>query len=287
MDEDLQARVAALRASRRAGANAPPPEDWVVYKHFHEIDSAHVLAEREHGSFDKDKLTVVSVPGHGSRSALMTFAFRFPTECNDAFVGRNAPTVAQVLAVSTIDALMNTVVGQEGLSFSMKCPNEILANNRAIAFVTTSERLLTGSRPDWIIVSVDVSLNVPECEHEQSKDSLQAIAGDACLYDIEAFRKRLATTFAVALGKLFVNGFTTFVGRVNSVEAHVGDIISFSISGKGAYEGTYLGINESGHALIKGTKDVSGKDTDDTCGYPRGEIMISTSKPRHCEKSCD
>merc|ERR1712070_1316658 len=77
--------------------------------------------------------------GHASRarSVLATFYFRFPAECADVFVNKNAPNVTKVLAVAAISALSQVADGQQdvdgsALRFGVKWPNDIIVGGRKI-----------------------------------------------------------------------------------------------------------------------------------------------------------
>jgi len=302
-DEDLQARIQALRASRRAGATATPNDtsaswlaEWIDHRHFDEIDSTQDYVEREHASFDQTKLTVVSAnfqtAGRGTRdrawhatqaqSALMTFFFCFPSECSDSFVNRNAPNVTQILAVSAVDTLRAAVFCQEGLAFGVKWPNDVMVNGKKIGGILARAEMSPGLRLDKIMVGVGVNVNTPQAELDEIErpvwpaTSLHAVTGDETIYDVEAFRNKLTFNFAAALRNFFVEGFGGFRERVNSLDVQVGKKVFFRVSSECVIEGTFMGVNDSGHILLR--RD-SGKDAGAVSTYPSGEIVPESSVP--------
>lgn len=285
MDGDLQAKIAALTASRRAGANVRPAgslTEWVCHKHFSEIDSTHGCVVRDRGSLDAGKLNVVSadvqtdVGINGRRAGVFTnFAFRFPEECSSAFINRNAPTCAQVLAVSTIDALSKTMLSQDGVSFSMRCPNDVVVNGRKLVCITQQILLRADiDSPDWVFLGIEVDLNTPEEELEVgSNTSLRAASGSDVPYDVDNFQRGLISTFVAALWKLFVDGFSVFTERVNALDVDIGSSLQFCIFTEDGdqhldMDGTYVGVNDSGHVLIKQLSDGQ------VNAYPRWAVVI-------------
>eukprot|EP00747_Dinoflagellata_sp_TGD_P021403 gnl/TRDRNA2_/TRDRNA2_128466_c0_seq1.p1 gnl/TRDRNA2_/TRDRNA2_128466_c0~~gnl/TRDRNA2_/TRDRNA2_128466_c0_seq1.p1 ORF type:complete len:336 (+),score=62.15 gnl/TRDRNA2_/TRDRNA2_128466_c0_seq1:125-1009(+) len=126
---------------------------------------------------------------------------------------------------------------------------------------------MDGARMDLVTVGVHVELNTPQARVDGLDSSswpatsLHLLSGDQTTYDVEAFRKRLALAFAADLRRFFVHGFADFKERINSVEALIGKDISLRVSEgtgpKTVIDGTYVGVNDSGHLQIR-RKD--GKD---------------------------
>jgi len=299
MDEGVQAANRAMQDHARPFRQGVLSEstdesdtamlnEWLSHRHFVEVDSTQSYVEREHKSFDQSRLTVVSADfqtaGRGTRertwhadrgmSALMTFFFRFPQECDNAFVNRNAPNVTQVVAVSAVDVLRETVLDLDDVSFGIKWPNDIVANGMKLGGILARAEPSPGPRLDAIIVGIGVNMNTPQVVLDTIErpvwpaTSLRALAGDRdeTTFDVEAFRSRLALKFAANLRRFFVDGFAAFRERVNASEVHIGRTVLFRVSQAETFEGTYLGVDENGHILLA----LEGAEVK---AFPAGEIV--------------
>eukprot|EP00929_Paragymnodinium_shiwhaense_P064179 TRINITY_DN32120_c0_g1_i1.p1 TRINITY_DN32120_c0_g1~~TRINITY_DN32120_c0_g1_i1.p1 ORF type:complete len:353 (+),score=24.15 TRINITY_DN32120_c0_g1_i1:41-1099(+) len=290
-DEDLVARVEALKQSRRTGATAMPEDEnaewlagWISTTHFEEIDSTQTYAERELSRLDLTKLNIVSADfqtaGRGTRertwqalegkSALMTFVFRFPQECENLFVNRNAPNATQVLAICVADIVAETL--GKGHTVGLKWPNDIVVDGHKVAGILARAECSPGPRLETLLLGVGVNINSEKAELDKiarpvwPAGSLRSLSGSEQGFSVAEFREKLAMRFAQALRKFFVSGFAAFVERVNAMDVHTGQQITFRVADNLTVEGICLGVNESGHVMLK-------PPDGQVQTYPSGEII--------------
>jgi len=293
---NLQERIAALTASRRAGAAAVANEGsaewlagWLDQRHFVELDSTQSYVEREWAALDVAKLTAVSADlqtlgrGTGDRSwhavtgqsILMTFYFRFPEECSTLFVNRTAPNATQVLAISAVDVLKEAAAGHQGCVVGLKWPNDVIFNGGKIGGVLARGIATPEGRMEGIIAGIGVNINTPQVELDKIErpiwpaTSLRAALSVEGEFDVAALRGKLALSFAGNLRKLFVEGFSTFRERINSLDIHTGKLVRLKVAEQ-TVKGTYLGVNESGHIMIK---PADGSDSTNVQVFPCGEVL--------------
>lgn len=282
---------------RVAAAETPDPEDaveqdWLREMHFEELDSTQGFVEREHRGFDQAKLTVVSADfqtaGRGTRdrtweavrakSVLATYFFRFPAECQTAFVNSKAPIVTKVLALATIDTLQWATGGQSGVEFGIKWPNDVMANGRKIAGVLASSVLSPEGRLDGIVIGVGVNINQTQAEMDAvhrpvwQASSLRAITGDDREFDVAAVRRRLNMNFAKNLKLFFAEGFAAFRDRVNAAEIFMGSQVRFRVSTEEEIDGTFDGVDDEGHIVIVPASGLPRS-------FPAGEIIPGSLRP--------
>lgn len=286
-------------ASSREGspAEAEEAEDdpggYIITRHFEEIDSTQSYMEREYGSFDPEKLTVVSADfqsaGRGTRdrswqatrgkSVLINFCFRFPAECPTDFVNQNVPNVTKVAACAAVDCLREAAAGTKGpegeeLRFGLKWPNDIVVNGRKIGGILARAMPSPGARLDVVILGVGININTPQEELDALErvvwpaTSLKAVSDSASDFDVAALRHRFARNFAAELPAFFHRGFAAFRERVNGLEVLLGTRVLFRVHETNVVDGTFEGVDDTGCILIT---DKSGG----TKPYPSGEIIPS------------
>ncbi|CAK0901009.1 unnamed protein product [Prorocentrum cordatum] len=250
-----------------------------------------LYVEREVGSFDLEKLTVVSTDfqtaGRGTRdrswqamrgkSVLINFCFRFPEDCPTSFVNQNVPNVTKVAACAAVDCLREAAAGVrdpegEELRFGVKWPNDIVVNGRKIGGILARAIPSPGARLDVAIIGVGINVNTPQEELDALEravwpaTSLKAVAGGVADFDVAALRQRFARNFATELPAFFRGGFAAFRERVNSLEALMGTSVRFRVHETNVVDGTFEGVDDTGCILIR---DSSGT----TNSYPSGEII--------------
>lgn len=278
-------------------------DEWVDEKHFEEIDSTQTFVEREYANFDQARLTAVSADvqaaGRGTNdrrweggrasSVLMTFFFRFPSECATTFVNRNAPNVTKVLSLAVVDTLRRAVdgiaaSGSTPPSFNIKWPNDVVVDgSRKIAGVLAravpSQARGTGIRLDGIIVGVGVNINQtqqdldaivrpvwPATSLRAELGRLQGSQSGVPPLDLDAIRRQLVRSFARELREFFVGGFAAVRDRVNALEVLMGTEVRFRISEAEEVDGIFSGVDEDGQIVLR-------LPSGELKPFPSGEII--------------
>lgn len=274
-------------------------DEWVHEIHFQEIDSTQSFVEREYEGFDQSKLTAVSAElqtaGRGTRdrrwesatpwcSVLVTFFFRFPKECETAFVNRNAPNATKLLALATLDTLRSAA--EESASpgaaptFGVKWPNDVVAGGGKIAGILARGVMSPGGRLDGIIIGVGANVNQPREQMEAiarpvwPATSLRALLSGAAvaesedvpIFDINALRRQLVRTFARELRGYFEGGFPVIRERINELEVLMGTEVRFRVSDTQELDGIFAGVDDDGLIMLRlpGGEEKS---------FPSGEII--------------
>jgi len=270
---------------RRTGGGARLPA-WVDHRHFHELDSTQSFAELEHSAFDQDRLTVISADlqtkGRGTKdrcwhavpglSVLMSFFFRFPSQCPTVFVNRNVANVTKVLSLAAVDALRwATSGGTQQLKFGVKWPNDIVVNGMKIGGVMARALPSPHGRLDGVIAGIGANINTPQEQLSQidrpvwPATSLRALTGN--VYDVPAIREHLIRSFAEELPAFFNLGFSAFRDRLNALEVLMGHPVRFRVHESDEVHGTFVGVDKAGHIVLRLLP----------CGqqrsYPAGEII--------------
>eukprot|EP00928_Gymnodinium_smaydae_P048021 TRINITY_DN32068_c0_g1_i1.p1 TRINITY_DN32068_c0_g1~~TRINITY_DN32068_c0_g1_i1.p1 ORF type:complete len:324 (-),score=79.95 TRINITY_DN32068_c0_g1_i1:51-968(-) len=300
MDPEVLARIEALRVSRRQGAQAPPPPGdadgdaalaaWVVHKHFDKLDCVHGYVESAFEGLDPEKLTVVSAEAEATprdaealpncrfeRSCLrFGLAFRFPRECSDAFVRRNAPSASLVLALCLAEELRAASASarsggdeEQASRVGLRWPGDVLRRDAAGLELLARARQLEVPR-----AAAASGTRAPGDEDARSDCVVVGVSLDAGSLNrgaedtTAAFRERLALRFARALrGSLFVNGFEALAERASALEVNAGQAVTLQlIDAASPVQGTCVGINASGHLAIRGS---DGRVT----SYPLGAVL--------------
>lgn len=264
--------------------------DWVDHKHFEELDSTQSFVETSHEDFDQTKVTVVSADfqtnGRGTgeriwhasrgRSLLATFYFRFPADCSNTFVNRNAPNVTKVLALSAISALSKVAEGLPGvdgsaLRFGVKWPNDIVVSGRKIGGILARAVPFNG-RLEGIILGIGINVNTPAADLAQidrpvwPATSLYALTGEERLFDVADLRRRLIGEFASELPSYFAGGFSAFRQRVNDLEVLMGTKVRFRVHTTRELEGIFEGVDDDGLIVLR----LPGGEVQ---SFPSGEII--------------
>lgn len=102
-----------------------------------------------------------------------------------------------------------------------------------------------------------------------------ATGRDVVEFEVANLRKKIAFVFATNLQKFFADGFAAFRDRVNGLDVYIGQTVQLKVSEKSTATGEYMGINDSGHIVMKLTE---GEDRGKTQAFPSGEV-ISVEKP--------
>ncbi|CAE7746941.1 birA, partial [Symbiodinium pilosum] len=209
-----------------------------------EIDSTQSFVEREHESFNQEKLTAVSADfqskgrGTGGRSwhatkaqsVMVSFFFRFPSEQTNDFVNTNAPNVTKVLAVAAVDTLHWATDGAQ--NFGIKWPNDVVVEGCKIGGILARAVPFRG-RLDGIIVGIGININTSRADLDAiarpvwPATSLLALSGRE--FDVAAIRRRLLGAFALELKRFFIDGFAGLRDRVNRLDVLLGSEVWFRV----------------------------------------------------------
>lgn len=258
--------------------------DWVDHKHFDELDSTQSFVEREHETFDQSRLTAVSADfqtagrGTGERawqakradSVLVTFFFRFPSDCSNDFVNRSAPNVTKVLAIAAVQTLQWATPGQE-LEFGIKWPNDIIVSGCKVGGILARAVPFSG-RLEGIIIGVGLNINTPKEVLEQIErpvwpaGSLFSASGRTETFDVASIRRRLLGTFAMQLRRFFQGGFAIFYQHVNSLDVLLGSKVRFRVHASEEFDCVFEGIQEDGLIVLR-------LETGEVAAFPSGEIV--------------
>jgi len=264
--------------------------EWVDHRHFEELDSTQSYVEREYESFDQGKLTVVSADfqtaGRGTgerswlatpkRSVLVSFFFRFPSECSTEFVNRCAPNATKVLALSAVNTLRWAAEGGldvdgRALEFGIKWPNDVVANGRKIGGIL-ARAVPSGMRLDAVILGIGVNINTPQADLAAidrpvwPATSLHALFGGTREFDVKAVRDRMVGTFATELRSYFRGGFPAFRDRINSLDVLMGTQVRFRLHSENIIEAEFAGVDDDGLILLR-------LESGEVKAFPSGEIV--------------
>lgn len=253
--------------------------EWVDHRHFEEIDSTQSFIEREHESFNQEKLTAVSADfqsagrgtgdrswhGEKAQSIMVSFFFRFPAHCDNDFVNSNAPNVTKVLAVSAVD----TLEWATDHTFGIKWPNDVVCSGCKVGGILARAVPFNG-RLEGIIVGIGINVNTSQEELDRIRRpvwpaaSLLTLHGER--FDVPRLRRKLLGGFAMELQRFFAGGFAVFRERVNSLEVLMGTKVWFRAHESDEFEGVFEGIQDDGLILLR-LADGEVK------AFPSGEII--------------
>eukprot|EP00434_Breviolum_minutum_P030059 symbB.v1.2.026581.t1/scaffold2670.1/size73395/1 len=260
-------------------------DEWVDHRHFEEIDSTQSYVEREHMSFNQEKLTAVSADyqsagrGTGERSwhgtkaqsILVSFFFRFPAHCDNDFVNSNAPNVTKVLAVAAVNSLQWAIPDHK---VGIKWPNDIVGNGSKLGGILARAVPFHG-RLEGIIVGIGINVNTSQEELDRIQRpvwpaaSLRTLGGreePETALDVALLRQMLLANFALELKRFFKGGFGVFRDRVNHLEVLMGTKVWFRAHESDEFEGVFEGIQDDGLILLR-------LESGEVKAFPSGEII--------------